>query len=134
MQDRQHRYSEHDILGALRAAAGEVGEPLTVDRYHAHQSAHGGPTSVLIIQRHGTWNAACAEAGLKVNPRRAGSRRRWTRDDVAAYVATYLRAQGSGSYTGYAAWAKETAGAPSAQTVRNTFGGWAAAKEAAAGR
>ena len=134
MQDRQQRYSEHDLLRALRAAADEVGDPLTVDRYHAHQTAVGGPTSVLIIQRHGTWNAACAAAGLKVNPRRAGSRRRWTRDDVAAYVAAYLRVEGSGSYAGYAAWAKETAGAPSGQTVRNTFGGWDAAKEAATGR
>lgn len=131
MKDRHSRYSEHDILSALRDAAEVLGEPLSADRYDGHQAVHGGPTSVRIIQRHGTWNAACAAAGLKVNPGRTGYRRRWTADDVAAQVAAYLRERGSGSYTGYASWAKETEGAPSAQTVRNTFGGWAAAKVAA---
>ena len=131
MQDRQHRYSEQDILRALRAAAEELGEPLSADRYDARQAERGGPTSVRIIQRHGAWNAACAAAGLRVNPSRAGYRRRWNREDVAGHVAAYLREAGSGSYAGYAAWAKQAEGAPSAQTVRNTFGGWAAAKDAA---
>ena len=131
MPDRQNRYSEQDILQALRAAAEELGEPLSADRYDARQALQGGPTSVRIIQRFGTWNAACESAGLRVNPSRAGYTRRWSREDVATHVATYLHERGSGSYAGYAAWAKETEGAPSAQTVRNTFGSWAAAKESA---
>lgn len=128
------RYSDDDVLQALRAAAAAQGEPLSVDRYDAHQARAGGPTSARIIQRHGTWNAACAAAALRVNASRAGSRRRWTPNAVAAHVAAYLREEGSGSYAGYADWAKRTEGAPSAQTVRNTFSGWAAAKDAATGR
>lgn len=131
MSDKQNRYADQDVLHALRAAAGEMGEPLSADRYDVFQSAHGGPTSARVIQRHGTWNAACSAAGLKVNPGRAGYRRRWSRADLAAYVAAYLREEGSGSYSGYADWARATAGAPSAQTVRNAFSGWSAAKEAA---
>lgn len=47
------------------------------------------------------------------------------------HVAAYLATAGNPSYAGYGAWAKETDGAPSGQTVRNVFGGWAAAVEAA---
>ena len=125
------RFTDAEVLEALRAAAAVQGDPLSVDRYDAHQRAHGGPTSVRIIQRLGGWNAACRAAGLRTNAGRASYARRWTREQVLEHVAAYLAEGGSGSYAGYAAWAKEAAGAPSGQTVRNLFDGWAAAKAAA---
>ncbi len=49
-------------------------------------------------------------------------------------VSQYLASPGAaGSYAGYASWAKDTDGMPSAQTVRNVLGGWAQAKAAATG-
>ncbi|MDQ2723794.1 MAG: hypothetical protein M3Y19_10890 [Actinomycetota bacterium] len=103
--------------------------PLSVAKYDA---AGYEPSSSRIIQRFGSWSAACAAAGL---PSRGASRRyepRWTGGAVTDAVVRYLAGPGaSGSYAGYASWAKTADGAPSAQTVRNVLGGWAQAKAAA---
>jgi len=116
---------------ALRAAAAQVSGPMSVAKY---DTAGYEPSSSRIIQRFGSWSAACAAAGL---PSRGTSRRyepRWTVEAVTDAVARYLASAGaSGSYAGYASWAKEADGAPSAQTVRNVLGGWAQAKATAVG-
>lgn len=125
-------YSDEDIARALRHAAAESGDPLSVARYDA--CAHV-PSSSRIIQRFGSWSAACAAAGLRT---RVASRRyasTWNVEMVGAAVGRYLASPGaSGSYVGYASWAKATDGEPSAQTVRNVLGGWAQAKAAAVRR
>lgn len=129
---RAPTYSDADVLAGLREAAVVHGEPLAADRYDSYSGAHHLASSARVIQRFGTWNDACRAAGLEVNRGRASYARRWTEAEMAGHVADYLAAEGSrGSYAGYAEYAQGIAGAPSAQTVRNAFGGWASAKAAA---
>lgn len=138
MSDEQHPtsragrrpdHTDDQICARLRAAAAEHGDPLSVGRYDAGDHE---PSSARIIQRFGSWSAACTAAGLQT---RAASRqyaRVFDEAAVVAAVARYLGEEGStGSYAGYARWAKDTDGVPSAQTVRNTCGSWAGAKDRA---
>ncbi len=129
------RWSDEDILECLRqAAALHPGKPLTGHRYGTVKKAVGGPTPVRILQRFGTWLAACEAAGVRAGtaPRR-GYTRAWSESELLGWVADYLAQPGMrGTYAGYDAWARRTAGAPSAQTVRNRLGAWAAVKRAAA--
>ena len=93
------------------------------------------PSSSRIIQRFGSWSAACAAAGLSARAATRRYRSAWGAESVIQAVARYLAGPGaSGSYAGYADWAKNTDGVPSAQTVRNVLGGWAQAKAAATDR
>lgn len=122
-------WSDAAILAALQSAAGDG--PLSVSAYDAFRGGRDLPSSARVIQRYGSWSAACSAAGLEVNAGRASYATKWTLDALAESVADYLATEGStGAYAGYAAWAAATTGAPSAQTVRNRFGGWAAAKAA----
>ena len=129
------RWSDDDIVECLRhAAALHPGKPLTAHRYGKVKKAVGGPTPVRILQRFGTWLAACEAAGVRggTSPRRR-YRRGWTESELLGWVADYLAEPGMrGTYAGYDTWARRTAGAPSAQTVRNRLGAWASVKRAAA--
>jgi hypothetical protein len=130
-QRRAPTYSDDDVLAGLRQAAAECGEPLTAGRYDAYAGGHGLVSTARVIQRLGTWNQACLAAGLEVNRGRTTYAKRWTEAELAGHVADYLQSDGAtGSYVGYAGHARAVDGAPSAQTVRNAFGGWASAKAA----
>lgn len=125
---RTARYSDDDIFAAMRAAAGQCGEPLSHNRYDG--VTQDGPSAARIIQRFGSWSKACAAAGLtSAAPSRSYSHR-WNHQNVSAAVAEYLRS-GDGTYAGYEAWARSAPDRPSGATVRNMLGGWAAAKRAA---
>lgn len=126
---RKQEFTEADIVAVLRQVAGALGSPLSADRYDTVCDEFGGPSSARIIQRFGSWNAACEAAGLATNRGRSNYARGWTRERVLHVVADYLAAESStGSYAGYAAWARQTPGAPSAQTMRNYLGTWSTAK------
>ena len=57
--------------------------------------------------------------------------RTWTDAQMLQFVVDYLADDAStGSYADYGDWARANA-APSAQTIRNTFGSWTSAKSAA---
>ena len=123
------QYTDEQVVAALRRAAVSEGSPLTADRYDAYEAEHGGPSSIRIIQRFETWNAACAAAGLAVNQSHGSYRRNWTPAEMLEHVADYLALGGSRSIAGYGKYAAVTEGAPSPQTVRNAFGGkWSIAK------
>jgi hypothetical protein len=134
IEERHHepQVSDEEVLAGLRRAAAALGDPLVADRYDTYVPVHGLLSSVRIIQRWGTWNAACRAAGLGVNSGRRSYRRRWTEAEMLEHVANYLMGEGCrGTYYGYDAYARSASGAPSAQTVRNTFGAWANIKAAA---
>jgi hypothetical protein len=127
-------YSDEDILGALRAAAALCGEPLSHGRYETVARDVGGPSVARIIQRYGSWRAACTAAGVASGVRVRDYQHAWDVASVTAAVAEYLAAEGSaGTFAGYVAWAKAGDGRPSGATVRNVLGGWNAAKAAAQG-
>lgn len=92
-----------------------------------------GPSAVRIIQRFGTWRAACADAGVEgAKPPRSDYQSKWTDEDLLAFVRRYLESgQGSGSFHGYDKWQRDDDSAPSGGTLRGRFGSWAEAKRRA---
>jgi hypothetical protein len=123
-------YGDAEFLAAITAAAVELGEPLTAGAYDTWQRDRDAASPALVIRRFGTWNEACARAGVATNKTRSTSRR-WTEDDLVAVVAAYLRAPGStGSFADYSTWAKGQEGVPSGATLRQRFA-WAELKERA---
>ena len=129
---RAPEFTDGQLLAALRAAAAELGEPLTNGGYDTWQRGREDAASpALLIRRFGSWRAACEAAGLSANTTRSTSRR-WSEEDLVAVVAAYLRTEGStGSFADYSAWAKTQDGAPSGATLRQR-GSWAELKRRAA--
>lgn len=129
-----HRvWSDTDIAAALQLAAEPVGGPLTCAAYNRVRSDIGGPSGVRIIQRFGTWRAACIAAGVAMGKRPRGDyHRNWTDSEVLGYVVQYFSEPAArGSYGDYTKWASSSARAPSGPTVRNYLGTWRTVKQAA---
>lgn len=125
-------YSDTQLAAAVASAAAELGEPLTASAYDTWQRGHDAASPALLIRRFGSWNEACARAGVATNKTRSTSRR-WSDDDVVAIVASYLSSPGSaGTFADYSEWAKRNDGAPSGATLRQRFG-WAEVKRRAGG-
>lgn len=123
-------YSDDQLAAAVAAAAAELGQPLTASAYDAWQRRHGAASPALLIRRFGSWNEACARAGVATNKTRSTSRR-WSDEDVVAVVATYLAAPDStGTFADYSEWARCHEGAPSGATLRQRFP-WAEVKRRA---
>lgn len=127
---RTPEFSDDHLVAGLRQAAAELGEPLTASSYDAWQRSRDAASPALLIRRYGSWNSACARAGVATNKTRSTSRR-WSDEDVVAVVAQYLAAPGStGSFADYSAWAKNQDGAPSGSVLRQRFS-WSEVKERA---
>ncbi|GAA4807572.1 homing endonuclease associated repeat-containing protein [Nocardioides caeni] len=123
-------FSDDRLADDLAAAATDLGEPLTASGYDGWQRERDAASPALLIRRFGSWNEACARAGVATNKTRSTSRR-WSDDDVVAIVRTYLTSPGSaGTFADYSAWAKEHDGAPSGATLRQRFS-WAEVKRRA---
>lgn len=125
-------FSDEQLVVGLQAAAEELGTPLTAAAYDSWQRGRDDAASAaLVIRRLGGWVEACGRAGLPTNKTRSTSRR-WSDDEVVAIVAAYLRAPGSsGTFAGYAEWAREQPDVPSGSTLRQRFPRWAELKEQA---
>ena len=122
---------EQAVDAELRRVAGLTGgAPLSVKFYDEHRAA-GALTAARIIQRSGSWRKACAAAGVETNKAARTYRRRWSREDLLGWVRDYLAADGQPSYGRLSTWLREQPDAPSANTIRNTFGTWTAVLEAA---
>jgi hypothetical protein len=127
---RTPEYSDQQLIAAIAAAAAELGEPLTSGAYDAWQRGREAASLALVIRRLGSWNQACARAGVASNKTRSTTRR-WSDDDVVAIVAAYLRSPGStGTFADYSEWARGQDGVPSGATLRQRFP-WAEAKQRA---
>ncbi|WGL50703.1 hypothetical protein P5P86_12090 [Nocardioides sp. BP30] len=124
-------FSDGQLIDGLRAAAAELGEPLTNGAYDAWQRGRDIAASpALLIRRFGSWRAACEAAGLRANATRSTSRR-WSEEDLVAVVATYLSTEGAtGSFADYSAWARTREDTPSGATLRQR-GSWAELKRQA---
>lgn len=118
---RTPEYTDHQLIAAIAEAASELGEPLTSGAYDAWQRSRDAASLALVIRRLGSWNQACARAGVATNKTRSTSRR-WSDDEVVGIVAAYLRSPGStGSFADYSEWAKGQDGVPSGATLRQRF-------------
>ena len=83
---RTPEYSDDQLAAGLAAAAAELGEPLTAASYDAWQRDHDTASPALLIRRFGSWNEACARAGVATNKTRSTTRR-WSDEDVVASYA-----------------------------------------------
>lgn len=128
---RSPEFSDQQLLAAIAAAAAELGEPLTATAYDAWQRGRDDAASpALVIRRLGSWTSACQRAGVATNKTRSTSSR-WTDEEMVGFVGEYLRSGATGSFAGYAAWAKEQDGAPSGAVLRQRFPSWSELKERA---
>lgn len=112
-----------------RVAALPGGSPLSVAFYDRHRG-EAALTSARIIQRQGSWREACAAAGVESNKASRSYRHKWSEEDLLVWVRRYLAEAEKPSYADFSRWLRDEVDAPSANTVRNTFGGWSAVLEA----
>jgi hypothetical protein len=127
------------IVAALREYAAAVAVP-TKHGYDAWQGALRGvvPASSTILKRHGgSWNAALAAAEIEpAASQRRGRRRgsgRWSHDDVARIVADCGRDLGHlPTANEYEGWRRSRDDVPSGIRIRQMWGTWMRAVEAAA--
>ena len=131
----ESRWSDEDILGALREAS--IYEfPLTTTAYTEllRVGQIDGPSVPRIGQRFGSWSAACAEAGVVAgDPWNREYESKWSDDDLLQIARTYLMDQAAPSSAHrFNEWKRENApDGPSAQTLRNRFGSWTEVKRRA---
>lgn len=131
-QGLAQRYSDGDILEVLAAAAALASGPLTKTAYDEYVAAHGGPSGVRVLQRFGSWKAACDAAGVTCGQARRSYARRWTAGTMVDKLITYLESPGAtGAFIDYDRWSRGHVDRPSGQTIRNHFGSWQAAKTSA---
>lgn len=125
---------DKEMLAAeMRRVAGlPGGSPLSVSFYDRHRG-NDALTSARIIQRLGSWREACAAAGVESNKASRSYRHRWSEGDLLDWGRRYLAEAERPSYADFSGWLRDQQDAPSANTVRNTFGGWSAVLEAASG-
>ena len=143
------KFSDETILAGLRELAAlravEQGLPdehglpglarVPKTAWDAWRDSARLPSAVRILQRYGTWNHACLQAGLPVVQQRitSGPAPRWSDQQIVAWVARFLADDETGtSYAAYSQWCPAYPDAPGPQTVRNRMGGWNAATSAAA--
>lgn len=120
-------WSHEDIMRALTEAQ-TYEFPLSTAKYEelVRRGAVAGPSVVRIMQRYGTWSAACVEAGVEpFEARRDSYESNWTDDDLYRFVLQFLFEDASpGTFAGFEEWARDNDEAPSAQTIRNRLGPW----------
>lgn len=117
-------YTVDDMHAALRAAADlNPGALLTGPTYDRALKSGDitGPSRVLIIQRIGSWAAACEGAGVPYR----GARRTYEgfdADKVQTWLDRYgldmVRANKPITFASYSAWAKGHTGAPSGSLIK----------------
>lgn len=127
------RYTDREIARALRTAARIAGEPLSVGKYDKIRATFEGPSAIRLIQRFGSWSAACEAAGVKSGVAKRDYAKKWQRDQIVALVKEYLAESDKASFADFSLWLKQIKGAPSAATCRNVGTSWSSLLESARG-
>ena len=127
------KWTDNQIMECIRKA-GALGSPLSYKTYERNikRQVIDGPSAIRVLQRFKTWNSACQTAG--VIPGRAIRKnylRNWSDENMIFWLASFLRQADTASYDAYNHWSQNQAGAPGAQTIRNTFGSWSKSREMA---
>lgn len=115
-------YTRADCLAALTQVADELGESPSVTAYNDARPADA-PSAATIQTRFESWNAAKLAAGLEIGTVAEYSRHECqTALEMAATVLGFVPPMAEYD-------AIRPADAPSAATIRQTFGSWDAAKQ-----
>lgn len=126
------QYEREELLEVLKEAGKICGEPLTLPAYHKEAPKRKWPAALTITHAFGTWETACKEAGVKVNPATGPRKGSYTEEDClvalrvcrAELIASgELPENGAPSYERYVEWARANQ-QPSGPTVRAKIGPW----------
>jgi len=135
------KYTEDDVVGCLQEANAALGGILTTaayDNYARERTLDDGrlwPTHQTAFLRFGSWVAALEHAGLPANASSPiAGRRLFTEGHCIDAILEVERAVGHlPTVVEYDGYASEMAGVlPSSPTIRNRFGSWRRALQAAA--
>ena len=127
------KWTNNQILECIRQA-GALSSPLSYKTYEKITKSQGidGPSAIRVLQRFKTWNSACETAGVIPGQAvRENYLRNWSDEDMIFWLATFMRQADTASYDAYNQWSRNEAGAPGAQTIRNTLGQWSKCRELA---
>ena len=125
---RRPRFSEEQLLEAIREAYRRAGGAVDQQRYVAIARELGLPSRATIVMRLGGWNAAVEAAGL--HPKTSRTRaypRRWTEESCLRALRELAEELGElPSAARYRQLLREREGLPSPTTVRLRLGEWPA--------
>ena len=127
------KWTDNQILDCIRNAS-FISSPLSYKTYEKIIKSEGidGPSAVRVLQRFKTWNLACETAGgTPGHSVRDNYLRNWSDEEMIFWLAAFMRQADTASYDAYNQWSRNEAGAPGAQTIRNTFGPWSKCRELA---
>lgn len=122
----KEQYSNREIARVLRIAARIAGEPLSVGKYDAIRATIEGPSAIRLIQRFGSWCAACDFAGVTSGVAKRSYVKNWDQKQIVKIVRDYLAGDPKVSFLDFSRWLKGLPSAPSAATCRNVGGSWSA--------
>lgn len=122
------KFSDEDLIKAVRLIAQRLGEPLTKDQYATEVEGTDLPVPQTLIIRFGSWHDACEAAGVTSGK----SFRRYTKrfDEEACLKAAkdfWDSREGPFSFVAYSEWAKGK-DVPSGGTMRVRMGKWSEVK------
>lgn len=125
------KFSESDLLDAIRAVAADVDGPLRYQDYREHRTPEQ-PSGPLIISRI-RWSDACSRAGVETNgPRDEFD---FTREDCIVAVKRAISSRGGRISTDeYETWSSGRTDVPSLTTVKKRLGSWREANDQALDR
>ena len=125
---RERTWSAAEIVEAIRAFAAREGEPPTSTAWrHLPVSEPPRPTARAVAQCFGNWSKGIEAAGF--TPRH----RHWNRDEIVAALRDFARRHGESPRS--SDWKRVSSPGepphPNREIVRERFGGWRAALQAA---
>lgn len=130
---RTNTYSEEEMTTAIRRAAAELGDGVSSGAYDTWSRSHDdAPSARAVINRFGSWNVARSRAGFDPAPSVRDYVEHWTRAACRESLQEWLLSRPFRlSAKAYGEWATGHPDRASLATVRNKFGGWTAALDAA---
>lgn len=133
---RRQRWSDEEMLAALRAAQAAAGGVLTryyLDRHRPEESDDRYPRSLAVVRRFGSWRRVCELLGQPYRstrlPLAPGEARQWTDEEIIARLCDLRRRRGGVLTTAdirrNTSRRKGVAGdIPSYRTIYVRFGSW----------
>jgi len=125
--NRPYSWSGPEILKALRRWSRRHGRPPRSMEWA--QAPPGYPSACTVRARFGHFVDALHAAGLQPTPRRAYTLKHWRREEIIESMRTWSRQHGHPPRS--IDWIRAGPGHPCASTVRNHFGPWERALDAA---
>jgi transposase len=126
---RRQRYSDQELVAALREAAPNLASPMGHDAYRdwarrRSRDGHPWPGTQVAMKRFGGWRKALASAGLPTN-RGGGPRTTYDLEDAVAALGAAWRELGHyPSVVDYDAWRAGRGGIPASATARRFAASW----------